>query len=205
MRGSFISLSNVDPKASGFCWSDSSRMERNVSASCLDSRLTIKEDSLMIENVLYAGSWTNESIFWLFSQPSAPLIPLSQTSPMLPADVLIAPATRFERLCPSSWRTPGLNGPAGLALSGNDLFVGNQSATTVGENDASTGAAINASFITGLTNPSGLAVASVPEPSTWSMIAVAGVALLGIMLRKNTVSHRNWVLGSNGTVMERVP
>ena len=101
--------------------------------------------------------------------------------------------------------TTGLTYPATLAVSGNNLFVSNFQGTTVGEYDATTGAAINASFITGLTNPSGLAVASVPEPSTWSMIAVAGVALLGIMLRKNTVSHRNWVLGSNGTVMERVP
>ena len=38
--------------------------------------------------------------------------------------------------------------------------------------------------IMGLNRPTGLLVASVPEPSTWSMIAVGGVALLGIMLRK---------------------
>jgi PEP-CTERM motif len=43
---------------------------------------------------------------------------------------------------------------------------------------------INANFITGLYGPDGLAIGSVPEPSTWSMIAVGGVALLGIMLRK---------------------
>jgi hypothetical protein len=73
---------------------------------------------------------------------------------------------------------------AGLALSGNDLFVANQSGTTVGEYDATTGAAINANFLTGLNLPAGLLVASVPEPSPWSMIAVGGVALLGIMHRK---------------------
>ena len=78
----------------------------------------------------------------------------------------------------------GLNGPAGLALSGNDLFVANQSGTTVGEYDATTGAAINANFITGLNSPVGLAVASVPELSPWSMIAIGGVALLGMMHRK---------------------
>jgi hypothetical protein len=54
----------------------------------------------------------------------------------------------------------GLNGPAGLALSGNDLFVANYgggSGTTVGEYDATTGgAAINPSFITGLNDPWGL-------------------------------------------------
>jgi PEP-CTERM motif len=43
----------------------------------------------------------------------------------------------------------------------------------------------NASFIGGLAVPFGLAVVSVvPEPSAWPMIAVGGVALLGIMLRR---------------------
>src|SRR5271165_395407 len=81
----------------------------------------------------------------------------------------------------------GLSEPAGLALSGNNLFVANQSdggGTTVGEYNATTGAAINANFITGLNQPTGLLVASVPEPSAWSMIAIGGVALLGMMLRK---------------------
>jgi len=41
---------------------------------------------------------------------------------------------------------------------------------------------INASFIGGLAVPFGLAVVSVvPEPSAWPMIAVGGVALLGIL------------------------
>jgi hypothetical protein len=78
----------------------------------------------------------------------------------------------------------GLNNPEGLALSGNTLFVVNEGANAVGEYDATTGAAINPNFITGLNYPIGLAVAPVPEPSTWSMIAVAGVVLLGIMCRK---------------------
>jgi DNA-binding beta-propeller fold protein YncE len=78
----------------------------------------------------------------------------------------------------------GLNGPTGLALSSNNLFVANFSGGTVGEYDATTGDAIKASFITGLNGPEALAVPSVPEPSTWSMIAVGGVALLGMMLWK---------------------
>ena len=83
----------------------------------------------------------------------------------------------------------GLNGATGLAVSGNDLFVLNEGSGlgtgTVGEYNATTGAALNAGFITGLDVPTGLAVVSVvPEPSTWSMIAIGGVALLGIMLRK---------------------
>jgi hypothetical protein len=77
--------------------------------------------------------------------------------------------------------------PQGLALSGNTLFVLNSN-FTVGEYNATTGAAINATLITGLPNaslPNGIAVASVPEPSTWGMIVVGGMALMGIMLRKN--------------------
>jgi hypothetical protein len=46
------------------------------------------------------------------------------------------------------------------------------------EYNATTGAAINANFITGLQSPAGLVVAPVPEPSPWSMIAMGGVALL---------------------------
>jgi uncharacterized membrane protein len=72
-------------------------------------------------------------------------------------------------------------------------LLGNSS---VGEYDATTGAAINANFITGLNEPVGLAVASVPEPSTWSMIAVGGVALLGMMLRKNNTLCRTFFLKS---------
>jgi len=50
--------------------------------------------------------------------------------------------------------------------------------------DATTGAIINANLITGLSAPEGIAIAPVPEPSTWSMIGVGGVALLAMMLRK---------------------
>jgi hypothetical protein len=57
----------------------------------------------------------------------------------------------------------GLNYPARLALSGNDLFVSNYVGGTVGEYDATTGALINANFITGLSYPDGVAVASVPS------------------------------------------
>ena len=79
----------------------------------------------------------------------------------------------------------GLDGPEGFALSGNSLFVSNDISNTVSEYNATTGALINANVISiGLDGPGSLAVASVPEPSTWSMIAVGGVALLGIMHRK---------------------
>ena len=82
----------------------------------------------------------------------------------------------------------GLSKPAGLAVAGNILYVANFGtkfgAGSVGAYDAEEGGAFNANFITGLNQPVGLAVASVPEPSTWSMIAVGGMALLGMMLRK---------------------
>ena len=45
------------------------------------------------------------------------------------------------------------------------------------------GTAVNASLITGLNGPTGLAVGAVPEPSPWSTMACGGVVLLGIMLR----------------------
>jgi len=51
----------------------------------------------------------------------------------------------------------GLNGPCGIALSGNNLFVVNIGGT-VGKYNATTGAAINANLITGLDGPIGLAL-----------------------------------------------
>ena len=54
----------------------------------------------------------------------------------------------------------GLDGPDGLAVLGNTLFVANQGIGTVGKYDAKTGAAISPNFITGLTFPTGLAVTS---------------------------------------------
>jgi hypothetical protein len=77
-----------------------------------------------------------------------------------------------------------LSYPSALALSGDELFVATWSNSTVGEYNATTGAAISANLITGLQIPAGLAVAPIPEPSAWSMIAIGGVALLGIMYRK---------------------
>src|SRR5271166_3441600 len=58
----------------------------------------------------------------------------------------------------------GLNGPQGLALSGDGttLFVANTGGNTVGEYNATTGTAINANFITGLNTPVGLALSDGP-------------------------------------------
>jgi len=90
----------------------------------------------------------------------------------------------------------GLDEPDGLTVSGNTLFVSSfgsglaQPSGKVGEYDATTGTAVNASFITGLNGPTGLAVGAVPEPSPLSLMIAGGPALLGVMLRKNTASHR---------------
>jgi hypothetical protein len=83
----------------------------------------------------------------------------------------------------------GLLFPLGVAVVGNTLYVTQDGGATPGSSfistyDATTGAVINANFITGLNGPRYIAVASVPEPSTWSMIAAGSVALLGITLRK---------------------
>lgn len=92
----------------------------------------------------------------------------------------------------------GLDEPDGLTVSGNALFLSSfgsglgRPSGNVGEYDASTGTAVNASLITGLNGPSGLAVGAVPEPSPWSIMACAGVVLLGIMLRnKHRTALRN--------------
>ena len=51
-----------------------------------------------------------------------------------------------------------MNYPESIALSGNDLFVSNEFGGTIGEYNATTGAAINASLITGVGEPEGIAV-----------------------------------------------
>ena len=77
-------------------------------------------------------------------------------------------------------------GNQGLALSGNDLFVSRDN-STVAEYNATTGALITLNFIPALANPTmpnNIAIGPVPEPSTWGMIGVGSLALLGMMLRK---------------------
>lgn len=64
----------------------------------------------------------------------------------------------------------------GVALSGSSLFVA--TATTIGVYNATTGTAINASFLSGFTDVNYIAVAAVPEPSTYA--ALVGLAALGL-------------------------
>ena len=73
--------------------------------------------------------------------------------------------------------------PEGVQVLGNTLYVanfgdGNSGTGSVAEYDATTGALTDASFLTGLTYPQGLAI-MVPEPSTWlgGVLLVGGVVL----------------------------
>ena len=52
----------------------------------------------------------------------------------------------------------GLNGPAGIAVSGGNLFVANENTGTIGEYNATTGATVNSALISGLDQPQGIAV-----------------------------------------------
>jgi WD40 repeat protein len=77
----------------------------------------------------------------------------------------------------------GLSSPVGLAVSGLDLFVANSGNGTIGKYDATNGAALNTSFITGLSSPAYIAfgsVAVVPEPSSYAVLV--GVGALGVAL-----------------------
>ncbi len=63
-----------------------------------------------------------------------------------------------------------------VVASGSNLFV-NNGFGTIGEYDATTGAEVNASLITGFPEIAGLAVV-VPEPSTWMLLVTGASALL---------------------------
>ena len=52
----------------------------------------------------------------------------------------------------------GLGEPNGLVVSGPDLFVTNFGTGTIGEYDATTGAAVNRSLVSGLSYPIAIAV-----------------------------------------------
>ena len=73
---------------------------------------------------------------------------------------------------------PPLPDVCGIAASGPGLFVINFNGGTIGEYDATTGATINASLVSGLSNPAYIAVVTdVPEPGSLCLLALGGGAL----------------------------
>jgi hypothetical protein len=90
---------------------------------------------------------------------------------------------------------PNLYQPVATVIVGNDLYVtsnpdvygqpGFFTNTTgvVGEYDATSGATINASLISGFQDPQGI-VYIAPEPGTWIMLAIGAAALLACGVRK---------------------
>ena len=80
-----------------------------------------------------------------------------------------------------------MNDPTFLALDNNNhLFVSNGNSNTIGEYDATTGAAINAAFITqGLNSPDGLVfAASVPEPGSLALVGAVMAGAAGRVVRR---------------------
>ena len=61
----------------------------------------------------------------------------------------------------------GMSGPQAIAISGLGMFVVNEGNGTVGEFTTS-GAVVNASLVSGLNDPKGIAVVSVPVNGTWT-------------------------------------
>ena len=88
----------------------------------------------------------------------------------------------------TNWISPtGVRLPSGLALSGNTLYIADAVSARIGQYDATTGATINANFITGLAGPYGLLVAGnalyVSNPGTLQVFgkydATTGAAIAG--------------------------
>jgi hypothetical protein len=78
----------------------------------------------------------------------------------------------------------GLNSPTATAVSGTDLFVGDMDDGSIGEFSTS-GTTINTSLVSGLSQFNStfdIAIAPVPEPSSWASI-LAGGALLACARR----------------------
>lgn len=77
----------------------------------------------------------------------------------------------------------GLHLPYCMAVSGGNIFVANYNGgpTTIGEYTTG-GATVNASLVSGLDGPECLDVETVPEPSTFGLLAL-GLALLPLLRR----------------------
>src|SRR5262249_21190076 len=89
----------------------------------------------------------------------------------------------------------------GMTLDDNNhLFVDNGSA--IGEYDATTGAAINANLITGLSNANAIAFVSVvPEPATLVLAALGLLGLVFIARRRKVAIATLALLAAAGAIV----
>ena len=93
----------------------------------------------------------------------------------------------------------GRNPPFGVALDAvGNLYVSDDNTGTIGEYSASTGIAINANWVTGLGDPAGIAIALVPEPSSFILLGmVCGFGCVAYRWRKRNqvfcVSNRTGI------------
>ena len=91
----------------------------------------------------------------------------------------------------------GLNLPVGAAIFGNDLFVANNGTNTVGEYNATTGAVINANFVTGVNGSYGLAVLGSQLLVVWVVSLTPlrrdSVVLAARVTMASCLSTRLWV------------
>jgi hypothetical protein len=89
-------------------------------------------------------------------------------------------SSRYKRTLTQS---SGLNAPQGLALSGGNLFVTDINNGTIGEYNATNGATVSASLVSGLNHPESIAVVSTSVPdasSTWTLMLLGLTATFGL-------------------------
>jgi hypothetical protein len=80
----------------------------------------------------------------------------------------------------------GLNDPLGIAVSGSDIFVANYGSNTVGEYTTS-GSMVNADLIS-VGSPDAIAI--IPEPSSWVLLAIGEAGLLIFTRRRRSPRSR---------------
>ena len=76
-----------------------------------------------------------------------------------------------------------IGNPTGLVVHDGSLYAASYAFSTIGQFSTADGSAINRNLITGLANPIGLI--AVPEPGTYALLALSGVAFLAFRKRNS--------------------